>query len=88
VIAYMRRGETEADDMLIVLNVTPVVRRDWKIQYTGKKKWKEVFNSNDAAYWGTGDVFNPDPIVEILEKKTSRCEITCHLPALGGVVFH
>jgi 1,4-alpha-glucan branching enzyme len=87
VMVYKRKGKNEEDDLLVVLNVTPVVRRDWKIEVYGKLKWKEVFNSDDPRYYGTGDVFNPDPKVKLVDKKTKLYEINCHLPALGGVIF-
>jgi 1,4-alpha-glucan branching enzyme len=70
-----------------VLNMTPVVRRDWKIQVHGKDSWKEIFNSDNTDFYGTGDVYNPAPVVTLLEKKTGLYEINCHLPALAGVIF-
>ena len=73
--------------MLVVLNLTPVVRRDWKIKVKGKATWTEVFNSDNTQYWGTGDVFNPSPEVTLVDKKKGIYEINLHLPALGGVVF-
>ncbi len=87
VIAFRRKGKKSKDDLLIVLNMTPVVRRDWKLQVTGKSEWKEIFNSNDRQYWGTGDVFNPDPGVELIDKKEKKYEITLHLPPLGAIVL-
>ncbi len=87
VVAYMRKGKNKNNDMLIVLNLTPVVRRDWKIKVKGKAVWTEVFNSDSVQYWGTGKVFNPSPQVTLVDKKKGIYEINIHLPALGGVVF-
>ena len=87
VIAYMRKGKNRKNDMLIILNLTPVVRRDWKIKVKGKSVWAEVFNSDHEKYWGTGKVFNPSPEVTLVDKKRHIYEIKVHLPALGGVVF-
>ena len=87
VISYRRKGKKPADDMLVILNMTPVVRNNWKLQVNGKSKWKEVFNSDDIKYWGTGDVMNPEPGVELVDKKARLFEINVHLPALGGVIF-
>lgn len=87
VVAYMRKGKNKNNDMLIVLNLTPVVRRDWKIKVKGKATWTEVFNSDSVQYWGTGNVFNPSPQVTLVDKKKGIYEINIHLPALGGVVF-
>ena len=87
VIAYRRKGKKKKDDMLIILNMTPLVRNDWKLKITGKSAWKEVFNSDNEKYWGTGKVFNPSPGVRVVDKKKGVFEINVHLPALGAVVF-
>ncbi len=87
VIAYMRKGKHKKDDTLIILNMTPVVRHDWKIIVTGKKDWTEIFNSNDKKYWGTGDVFNPAISVTLVDKKNKLYELSVHLPPLGGIVL-
>lgn len=87
VVAYMRKSRNRKDDVLIVLNMTPVPRHDWKFRVKGKKKWQEVFNSDSKKYWGTGNTYNPSPKVKLVDKKTGTYEIILHLPALGGVIF-
>jgi 1,4-alpha-glucan branching enzyme len=87
VLAYMRKGKKKGANMLVVLNMTPVVRRDWKIQVKGKAAWTEVFNSDLEKYWGTGNVFNPSPTVRLVDKKKGIYEINLHLPALGGIIL-
>jgi 1,4-alpha-glucan branching enzyme len=87
VIAFKRKGLRKEDDVLVLLNMTPEVRRDWTIEVKGKKEWKEIFNSNDADFWGTGDVFNPSVRVELISKTTGSYQLTVHLPALGAVVL-
>jgi 1,4-alpha-glucan branching enzyme len=87
VMVYRRNGKNKEDDLLIILNTTPVVRMDWKIKVYGKTEWKEIFNSDNTEYYGTGNVYNPAPEVAVVDKKTSLYEINCHLPALGAVVF-
>ncbi len=87
VICYRRKGLHAKDDLLIVLNMTPVVRRDWKIVVDGKSEWKEIFNSDETKYWGTGDVFNPDIKVQKTGTNGQHYEINVHLPPLGAVVL-
>ena len=87
IIAFKRKGKNKEEEVLVVLNMTPIVRRDWKIKVHGKAEWKEIFNSNRVTFWGTGDVFNPDVKVKLLDKTTEAYEINIHLPALAGVVF-
>ena len=87
IIVFKRKGKNKEEDVLVVLNMTPVVRRDWKIKIAGKQQWKEIFNSDTLAYWGTGDVYNPDVKVKLVDKDAALYEINIHLPALAGVVF-
>lgn len=87
VVAYRRKGKKKANDVLVILNFTPVVRRDWKLRVKGKAVWKEVFNSDNTKYWGTGNVFNPSPQVKLVDKKALIYEINVHLPALGAVIL-
>ena len=87
VIVYRRKGEKPKDDLLIILNMTPVVRKNWKIHVKGKSSWKEIFNSDDKKYWGTGDIYNPDISVTMVDKTEKFVEINVHLPALSAVVL-
>ncbi|MBK9530473.1 MAG: 1,4-alpha-glucan branching protein GlgB [Chitinophagaceae bacterium] len=87
VIAFMRKGKNKKNNILVILNMTPVVRLDWKIRVKGKPAWTEIFNSDSIQYWGTGKVFNPTPVVNLVDKKRGIYEIIVHLPALGCIVL-
>ena len=87
VIVFKRKGKKAADDLLIVLNMTPVPRMDWEIYTKGKKYTKELFNSDEKAFWGTGSVFNPEIRTELVDKKEKNWKITLNLPALGALIL-
>ncbi len=87
VLVYMRKGKKPKDSLLIILNVTPIVRHDWEIYVHGKGKWKEIFNTNSEEFWGTGDVFNPIVASELVDKPTECYKIKLQLPALGAIVL-
>lgn len=87
VVVYRRKGKDPANDLLVILNLTPVVRRDWKLYANGKEAWKEVFNTDLAKYGGTGDVYNPEILTSLVDKKENRYEINIHLPPLGCIVL-
>ncbi|MEO6672183.1 MAG: 1,4-alpha-glucan branching protein GlgB [Ginsengibacter sp.] len=87
IVVYRRKGEKKKNDMLIILNMTPVVRNNWKVYAHGKDEWQEIFNSDYKKYWGTGDVLNPSPIVTLVDKKSKLFEINLHLPALGAIIL-
>ncbi|MEP7317623.1 MAG: 1,4-alpha-glucan branching protein GlgB [Panacibacter sp.] len=87
VIVYKRKGNKPKDDVVVILNMTPVVRNDWEVHVQGKSKWKEIFNSNSKEFWGTGDVFNPSISSEVTDKATKWYKLKVQLPALSAVVI-
>lgn len=87
VVAYRRKGVDPKEDLLVIMNMTPVVRQDWYIEVTGKSAWKEIFNTDGRDFFGTGDVSNPSVSVRLLDEETGKYALTVHLPALGGVVL-
>ncbi|OQP62555.1 glycogen-branching enzyme [Niastella vici] len=87
VIAYRRKAKDPANDLLIILNLTPVVRHDWKVYTYGKSQWREIFNSDAKKYWGSGNVYNPEILTSSLNKNDNMYEINVHLPPLGAIVL-
>lgn len=88
VVVFMRKGKLPKQNVLVVLNLTPVVRRDWKVTVAGKANWKEIFNSDAIEFGGTGEVFNPAVTTQLVDQATALYEINIHLPALASLVFH
>src|SRR6187399_994588 len=87
VICYKRKGKKKTDDILVVLNLTPVVRNDWDIYVNSKAFTKEIFNSDSTKYWGTGNVFNPDIRSELVDKDQKLYKLTLNLPPLAAIVL-
>ncbi|HEX7904576.1 MAG TPA: 1,4-alpha-glucan branching protein GlgB [Chitinophagaceae bacterium] len=87
VIVYKRKGKEKADDLLIILNMTPVVRHDWEIYIKEKPYSEELFNSDKAIYWGTGDVYNPDIRCDLVDKTQQLYRLSVNLPSLGGIIL-
>ncbi len=85
VIVYKRKGKKAEDDLLVILNMTPVVRYDWRIQLEGKLYTEEIFNSDSKQFWGTGNVYNP--AIRIVEEEEPTYSIQVNLPALAGIVL-
>jgi 1,4-alpha-glucan branching enzyme len=87
VISFKRSGRKKKDDILVILNMTPVVRMDWEIEVSGKHYKQEIFNSDKTIYWGTGDVFNPAIRSKLVDKDQKIYRLTVNLPALGGIIL-
>jgi 1,4-alpha-glucan branching enzyme len=87
VVCYRRSGKKKNDDVLIILNMTPVVRNDWQIIVSGKPYTQEIFNSDKTIYWGTGNVFNPDIRSELIDKENNTYRLRVNLPPLAGIIL-
>ncbi|HEU0112023.1 MAG TPA: 1,4-alpha-glucan branching protein GlgB [Flavisolibacter sp.] len=85
VMVYKRIGQVS--DLLIVLNLSPIVRMDWQIDVYGKSFEKEIFNSDLAKYGGTGTVFNPEIRSELITEEEKKYRITLNLPPLAGLIL-
>ena len=87
VMSYMRMGKKSSENVLVVFNMTPVERYDWKIKVNGKTEWKQIFCSDDAKYWGTGKFSNQEIKTEFVDKKNNLFEINLNLPALSAIIL-
>ncbi|MEO8962467.1 MAG: 1,4-alpha-glucan branching protein GlgB [Ginsengibacter sp.] len=87
VAVYRRKGKKKNEDILVIFNMTPVERYDWKIYAEGKISWKQIFCSDDVQYWGTGKFSNQEITVMDVDKKNKLYEIKLNLPALSAIVL-
>lgn len=87
ILVYARKGYDAANDVIVVLNMTPVVRYDFRIGVTAAGEWKEIYNSDATQYWGSG-VGNPYPLTsqdESWHGQDNSIKIT--VPPLGALMF-
>jgi 1,4-alpha-glucan branching enzyme len=87
VVVYRRKGHDASQELLVILNMTPVVYRDWTIIISGKEFSKEIFNSDRSVYGGAGTVHNPVIRSECLHKTDQLYRLTIDIPALAGLVI-
>ncbi len=86
VLSYLRKGKDPEDSLVVVCNFTPTVLKEYRIGLPSKGKLKEVFNSDDKKYWGSGLKNKPLKIEKIsAHGKDHSAKIS--IPPLGTVVF-
>ena len=87
VFAYCRRGHDLENDLIIVLNLTPIVRRSFKVGVPHDGQWELVLNSDDVNFNGSGvrvrDVVTADRMSWMGQDQS----IEIDLPPLSGLVF-
>ena len=87
VIAFKRKGLEAKNDVLVVMNMTPVPRHQFPIHVQGKKVWNEIFNSDAKKYGGAGDLTNSSIISHPQDEKGEWNQVLLNLPALSAIVL-
>ena len=87
VLSYIRKGENEKDNVIIVLNLTPVPRENYRIGLPKSGSLKQVFNSDDKKYYGTGEYKNTKLIAEEKEWNNRQHSLELTLPPLSMIAF-
>ncbi|MBO4337357.1 MAG: alpha amylase C-terminal domain-containing protein, partial [Lachnospiraceae bacterium] len=54
IYTYIRKASNGKNNMLIVLNMTPMERKSYRVGVPKKKKYKLLLNSDELQYGGTG----------------------------------
>ncbi len=54
VISFLRRGKNPAELVVVVCNMTPIVRHNYRIGVPAAGRYRERFNSDASAYGGSG----------------------------------
>jgi 1,4-alpha-glucan branching enzyme len=86
VLSYIRKGNNEKEDVVVVCNFTPVIRENYRIGIHKKGKLTTILNSDDTKYGGSGIKNNQIKIEKTLwNGREFSAEMT--LPPLGILVF-
>jgi 1,4-alpha-glucan branching enzyme len=56
VMVFMRKGEESKDTLMVICNFTPEVRTQYRVGVPIRGTWKEIFNSDDLKYGGSGQL--------------------------------
>ncbi|SFD50410.1 1,4-alpha-glucan branching enzyme [Chitinophaga sp. CF118] len=87
VLGYKRKGLAPEDDLLIVLNMTPIPREDYLIGMEEEGTWTEILNSDAPQFFGSG-VMNTSPVTTQKEFFNGKnYTIKLRLPPLGAAIF-
>ena len=86
VIVYARKGFSEKENVIVVLNFTPVPHSNYRVGVPASGTYVEVFNSDNQKYWGSGMV-NSEVKTETKLTHGKENSISLTLPPLSGIVL-
>ena len=87
VMSYIRKGKNEKDDVIIILNLTPIPREKYRIGIPKAGTLKEVFNSDAKKYNGTDNSKNKNLTSNLKEWNGRKNSIELNLPPLGMIAI-
>ena len=87
VYAYVRKSSKGTNNILTVLNFTPMERKDYRIGVPKKKKYKLLLNSDAKEFGGNGAEIPAEISAEKILSNGKEYSIGFDLPAYGAVHF-
>jgi 1,4-alpha-glucan branching enzyme len=87
VYSYARKSDKAKDTLLIVINVTPVYREQYRVGTPSKGKWKEIFNTDETTFFGSGKLNNELVQSENVPWNGQKQSIAINVPPLGVAIF-
>jgi 1,4-alpha-glucan branching enzyme len=84
VISYRRKGDDQ--ELVVVLNFTPVVRENYRIGVPEAGTYYEIFNSDSSLYDGS-NVANGEVVSEPIPWMHQANSINLTLPPLAGIIL-
>ena len=82
VISFVRKTDDPKDDVVVVCNFTPVLRDHYRVGVTRSSRIKEIFNSDDERFGGSGQI-NEKIKVEKLGWHGCAQSVQLRIPPLG-----
>ena len=87
IVAFLRKTKKKEETLLVVCNFAPVTHEKYQVGVPFHGKYKEIFNSEDPAFGGSG-VGNPRAKTSKKEECDERAEsIVIDLAPLGVQIF-
>jgi 1,4-alpha-glucan branching enzyme len=87
IFIYARKALKAKDTLVIILNLTPVYRENFRIGIPAKGRWKEIFNTDSLEFYGSGKLNEGHYQTEIQSMHHQEQSIVINVPPLGVSIF-
>lgn len=86
ILAFLRRNQAGDQTVFAAFNMTPVVRRDYRLGMDAPGTYREILNS-DSKFYGGSNVGTLQSIAEPIPAQGRPYSILLNLPPLAGIVL-
>ena len=87
ILSYLRKSDDEKDTVIVVLNLTPIPRENYRIGLPKKGTIIEIFNSDQSAFFGSNNFKNTQRNSQRKTWNGKENSIAVTLPPLAMVAF-
>ena len=87
VMSYIRKGKNEDNNVIIVLNLTPNPRENYRIGLPRQGELKEIFNSDSKKYAGSNNFKNTNIVSENMHWNHRENSVELDLPPLALIAL-
>ena len=85
IISFFRKGENEKDYVMVVCNLTPVPRENYRIGVASEGSWYEILNTDDERFGGSNVGNSQDIAAKALPAHGKDYSIALTLPPMGAI---
>ena len=85
VIAFLRKGQTPGDHLVVVCNFTPVPQQGYRVGVPEACFYREILNTDDAQFGGSGVTNAAGRHAIPLAWQNQPCHVELTLPPLGVI---
>ena len=87
VYSFFRKSENGKNELLFILNMTPMKWENYVVGVPKKKKYKLLLNSDDTRFAGSGNVIPKELAAEAKPCNNKKYSITFDLPPYTAAIF-
>lgn len=87
VFVFLRKGENPDNQLVVVLNLTPVVREEYRLGVPEAGEWKVILNADENEFFGAGTPVAEHVETEDIAWMDRKQSIAVTLPPLAGLVL-
>ena len=87
VISFLRKGDTVKQQLIVILNLTPAPREDYRIGVPLPGVWKVIFNSDNGVFGGSNYPTKGAAMTEEYGWHGKAFSIALNLPPLSCIIL-